>query len=188
MEVDTASGEKDVASKAAATSGAKCPAAPKPIAVASGLPQSKDELESLITAIHATVNNSVLPRLNKCLTAKVRHTHTHTHTLLLLYSCLQFSANILCVCVCVRCLGKERRRAQGSEVEGRERRRGSEDTDSLRHGESDADSASTYHGGQPARVCRHVYVCVSMHAKDKICVKERKVLFTKNFAGTWLSF
>ncbi|KAM8739679.1 small subunit processome component 20 homolog [Acanthopagrus schlegelii] len=77
MEVDTASGEKDVASKAAATSGAKCPAAPKPIAVASGLPQSKDELESLITAIHATVNNSVLPRLNKCLTAKVKSEDEH---------------------------------------------------------------------------------------------------------------
>uniref|UniRef100_A0A671YNU0 UTP20 small subunit processome component n=1 Tax=Sparus aurata TaxID=8175 RepID=A0A671YNU0_SPAAU len=77
MEVDTANGEKDVISKAAATSGAKGPAAPKPTAVASGLPQSKDELESLITAIHATVNNSVLPRLNKCLTAKVKSEDEH---------------------------------------------------------------------------------------------------------------
>uniref|UniRef100_A0A671YNT6 UTP20 small subunit processome component n=1 Tax=Sparus aurata TaxID=8175 RepID=A0A671YNT6_SPAAU len=75
MEVDTANGEKDVISKAAATSGAKGPAAPKPTAVASGLPQSKDELESLITAIHATVNNSVLPRLNKCLTVKSEDEH-----------------------------------------------------------------------------------------------------------------
>uniref|UniRef100_A0A8C7G5K8 UTP20 small subunit processome component n=1 Tax=Oncorhynchus kisutch TaxID=8019 RepID=A0A8C7G5K8_ONCKI len=40
------------------------PAAP------SGLPQSKAELEALITSIHATVQNAVLPRLHKCLTAK----------------------------------------------------------------------------------------------------------------------
>uniref|UniRef100_A0A8C7G581 UTP20 small subunit processome component n=1 Tax=Oncorhynchus kisutch TaxID=8019 RepID=A0A8C7G581_ONCKI len=42
------------------------PAAP------SGLPQSKAELEALITSIHATVQNAVLPRLHKCLTAKVK--------------------------------------------------------------------------------------------------------------------
>ena len=101
MEVNTASGEKDVASKAAATSGPKCPAAPKPIAVASGLPQSKDELESLITAIHATVNNSVLPRLNKCLTAKVRHTHTHTHTHFYCYTVVYSFQPIYCVFACV---------------------------------------------------------------------------------------
>lgn len=46
-------------------------AAPKVLPVASGLPQSREELESLIVAIHQTVNDSVLPRLNKCLTAKV---------------------------------------------------------------------------------------------------------------------
>ena len=86
MEVDPANGEKVVISKAAATSGAKGPAAPKPPAVSSGLPQSKEELESLITAIHATVNNSVLPRLNKCLTAKVKYTHTHFHCYTVVYS------------------------------------------------------------------------------------------------------
>ncbi|KAM9407228.1 small subunit processome component 20 homolog isoform 1-T1 [Salvelinus alpinus] len=44
----------------------RAPAAP------SGLPQSKAELEALITSIHATVQNAVLPRLHKCLTAKVK--------------------------------------------------------------------------------------------------------------------
>lgn len=72
VEMDTTVGEKEEV----ATTGAKEPAAPKPPAVSSGLPQSKEELESLITAIHETVNNSVLPRLHKCLTAKVRYTHT----------------------------------------------------------------------------------------------------------------
>uniref|UniRef100_A0A665TDQ2 UTP20 small subunit processome component n=1 Tax=Echeneis naucrates TaxID=173247 RepID=A0A665TDQ2_ECHNA len=43
--------------------------------VASGLPQSKEELESLISAIHQTVNDSVLPRLHKCLTAKCDEEH-----------------------------------------------------------------------------------------------------------------
>ncbi|XP_076578925.1 small subunit processome component 20 homolog [Chaetodon auriga] len=70
METDTTKGEK------AAVSGAKGPAA-KPTAVASGLPQSKEELESLITLIHQTVNNSVLPRLHKCLTAKVKRDEEH---------------------------------------------------------------------------------------------------------------
>ncbi|XP_044041482.1 small subunit processome component 20 homolog isoform X2 [Siniperca chuatsi] len=77
METDTTNGEKDVVSKDAATTGAKGPAAPKPTAVASGLPQSKEELESLISAIHQTVNNSVLPRLHKCLTAKVKRDDEH---------------------------------------------------------------------------------------------------------------
>lgn len=44
---------------------------PRPLPVSSGLPQSKEELESLIGLIHQTVNNSVLPRLHKCLNAKV---------------------------------------------------------------------------------------------------------------------
>uniref|UniRef100_A0A8C9YZT6 UTP20 small subunit processome component n=1 Tax=Sander lucioperca TaxID=283035 RepID=A0A8C9YZT6_SANLU len=71
METGPTSGGKDVLSKEAATPGAKGPAAPsKPSAVASGLPQSKEELESLISGIHTTVSNSVLPRLHKCLTAK----------------------------------------------------------------------------------------------------------------------
>lgn len=38
----------------------------------SGLPHSREELEALVAAIHQTVNDSVLPRLHKCLTAKVR--------------------------------------------------------------------------------------------------------------------
>ncbi|XP_074482513.1 small subunit processome component 20 homolog isoform X2 [Sebastes fasciatus] len=77
METATTSGQKDVASKEAATVEAKVPAAPKPIAVASGLPQSKEELESLISAIHKTVSNSVLPRLHKCLTAKIKRDDEH---------------------------------------------------------------------------------------------------------------
>uniref|UniRef100_A0A4W5L4R2 UTP20 small subunit processome component n=1 Tax=Hucho hucho TaxID=62062 RepID=A0A4W5L4R2_9TELE len=48
------------------TPSATAPAAP------SGLPQNKAELEALITSIHATVQNAVLPRLHKCLTAKVK--------------------------------------------------------------------------------------------------------------------
>lgn len=46
-------------------------AAPTAPPVSCGLPQSREELESLMAAIHQTVNDSVLPRLNKCLTAKV---------------------------------------------------------------------------------------------------------------------
>lgn len=67
METDTPNEAKDVVSKRATTA----TAALKPTAVASGLPQSKEELENLISIIHTTVNNSVLPRLNKCLNAKV---------------------------------------------------------------------------------------------------------------------
>ncbi|XP_029616907.1 small subunit processome component 20 homolog [Salmo trutta] len=48
------------------TPSTRAPAAP------SGLPQNKAELEALITSIHATVQNAVLPRLHKCLTAKVK--------------------------------------------------------------------------------------------------------------------
>ncbi|XP_074554208.1 small subunit processome component 20 homolog [Halichoeres trimaculatus] len=71
METDTAKEAKDEVSKRAAT------AALKPTAAASGLPQSKEELESLISVIHTTVNNSVLPRLNKCLNAKVKRDDEH---------------------------------------------------------------------------------------------------------------
>lgn len=49
----------------------KRPPTPKAAPVSSGLPQSKEELETLIGLIHETVNNSVLPRLQKCLNAKV---------------------------------------------------------------------------------------------------------------------
>ncbi len=59
----------------------KCPAKPKeskesqmkkvPPVVSSGLPQSERDLEALISSIHHTVTQSVLPKLHKCLTAKV---------------------------------------------------------------------------------------------------------------------
>lgn len=39
--------------------------------VSSGLPQSKEELEALLSSIHHTVTQSILPRLHKCLIAKV---------------------------------------------------------------------------------------------------------------------
>lgn len=52
--------------------------ASKPSRVPSGLPQGKEDLEALIKAIHNSVSNSVLPRLHKCLTAKVQNTQTHT--------------------------------------------------------------------------------------------------------------
>lgn len=68
--------ENDGVLEKEATTQAKGPIAPKPTAVASGLPQSKEELESLISTIHQTVNDSVLPRLHKCLTAKVHTAHT----------------------------------------------------------------------------------------------------------------
>lgn len=74
METEPAGGE-EVDAKVARTK-SKSQAAPKVAAVCSGLPQSREELEALIQTIHRTVNDSVLPRLNKCLTAKVTHTHT----------------------------------------------------------------------------------------------------------------
>ncbi|KAM4523536.1 small subunit processome component 20 homolog [Fundulus diaphanus] len=72
----TTRGEKDEAERAS-TSKTTTKAAPKVAPVASGLPQSREELESLIAAIHQTVNDSVLPRLNKCLTAKVKRDEEH---------------------------------------------------------------------------------------------------------------
>ncbi|XP_068162452.1 small subunit processome component 20 homolog [Antennarius striatus] len=69
METDVNSGKKEVVSRG--------PAAPKPTAVASGLPDSKEELESLISNIHRTVKTSMLPRLHKCLTAKVKRDEEH---------------------------------------------------------------------------------------------------------------
>uniref|UniRef100_UPI0037E7A1C0 small subunit processome component 20 homolog isoform X2 n=1 Tax=Semicossyphus pulcher TaxID=241346 RepID=UPI0037E7A1C0 len=77
METDSTNGEKNVVSKEAAINKAKEATAPKPMVVASGLPQSKEELESLISAIHQTVNNSVLPRLHKCLNAKIKRDDEH---------------------------------------------------------------------------------------------------------------
>lgn len=78
METNNSGEEKDGVSLSAATAAAARPAAPKAAAVTSGLPQSKEELESLISTIHQTVNDSVLPRLHKCLTAKVQCAHRHT--------------------------------------------------------------------------------------------------------------
>uniref|UniRef100_A0A8C4I8L6 Small subunit processome component 20 homolog n=1 Tax=Dicentrarchus labrax TaxID=13489 RepID=A0A8C4I8L6_DICLA len=75
METDTTIGQKNAVAKEAATTGVQGPAAPQHTAIASGLPQSTEELESLISAIHKTVNNSVLPRLHKCLTAKRDEEH-----------------------------------------------------------------------------------------------------------------
>lgn len=42
-----------------------------PPVASSGLPQSQEELEALISSIHHTVTQSILPRLHKCLVAKV---------------------------------------------------------------------------------------------------------------------
>uniref|UniRef100_H3CN87 UTP20 small subunit processome component n=1 Tax=Tetraodon nigroviridis TaxID=99883 RepID=H3CN87_TETNG len=60
------------------TSGGAERAAPSgPGAASSGLPQSREELEALVKSIQETVSNSVLPRLHKCLTAKVRRDEEH---------------------------------------------------------------------------------------------------------------
>ncbi|XP_011611808.2 small subunit processome component 20 homolog [Takifugu rubripes] len=75
--METNSAVVESVSKDAASRGAERAAASKPAAVHSGLPHSKDELEALIKAIHNTVNNSVLPRLHKCLTAKVQRDEEH---------------------------------------------------------------------------------------------------------------
>ncbi|XP_028307568.1 small subunit processome component 20 homolog [Gouania willdenowi] len=75
MEADQTGGEKDETKENANVKTPK-PATPK-LVVSSGLPQSSEELESLIKAIHQTVNDSVLPRLHKCLTAKVTRDEEH---------------------------------------------------------------------------------------------------------------
>lgn len=55
-----------------------------PPVVSSGLPQSKQDLEALISSIHHTLTQTVLPKLHKCLTAKV---WTHSSYLMnLVYS------------------------------------------------------------------------------------------------------
>ncbi|XP_043092950.1 small subunit processome component 20 homolog [Puntigrus tetrazona] len=45
--------------------------------VSSGLPHSQQELEALISSIHHTVTQTVLPKLHKCLTAKVKRDDEH---------------------------------------------------------------------------------------------------------------
>lgn len=76
METDTTDAQKE------STKGIDCQTKKTtndkpPALVATGLPQSKAELESLISAIHQTVSQSVLPRLHKCLTAKVQRDEEH---------------------------------------------------------------------------------------------------------------
>ncbi|XP_037315787.2 small subunit processome component 20 homolog isoform X2 [Pungitius pungitius] len=77
METDTTGGEKPVASKKGAAFESKMPAAPPTLVATSGLPHSAGELESLISTIHQTVSNTVLPRLQKCLTAKIKRDDEH---------------------------------------------------------------------------------------------------------------
>uniref|UniRef100_A0A3B5AP45 UTP20 small subunit processome component n=1 Tax=Stegastes partitus TaxID=144197 RepID=A0A3B5AP45_9TELE len=72
--METANGETNGSSEIVVAPKAKQQAPPK---VASGLPQSREELESLISAIQQTVNDSVLPRLHKCLNAKVKRDEEH---------------------------------------------------------------------------------------------------------------
>lgn len=43
--------------------------------VPTGLPQSREELEVLITSIHHTVTEKIMPKLHKCLTARVSLAH-----------------------------------------------------------------------------------------------------------------
>ncbi|XP_018603010.1 small subunit processome component 20 homolog [Scleropages formosus] len=45
--------------------------------ISTGLPKSKEELEALIASIHHTVAESILPKLHKCLTAKVKRDEEH---------------------------------------------------------------------------------------------------------------
>lgn len=76
METDPTNAQKD--SNKSVDCGAKMTNNEKQtVLVATGLPQSKEQLESLICAIHKTVNESVLPRLHKCLTAKVQRDEEH---------------------------------------------------------------------------------------------------------------
>lgn len=74
--VETGEKKGGVHGDTATTTKANGPAAPNPVSVSSGLPRSEKELESLISTIQQTVTNNVLPRLHKCLTAKVEcHGH-----------------------------------------------------------------------------------------------------------------
>ncbi|XP_051911593.1 small subunit processome component 20 homolog [Hippocampus zosterae] len=69
--------EEQVSSEKATAAKAKKPPAPKPVVVSCGLPQSQQELESLISTIQQSVTSSVLPRLQKCLNAKVKRDDEH---------------------------------------------------------------------------------------------------------------
>ncbi|XP_061570968.1 small subunit processome component 20 homolog [Cololabis saira] len=69
--------EAAVSGKATPAKAAPEAAPPPSAAVSSGLPHSREELESLIAAIHQTVSNSVLPRLHRCLNAKVKRDEEH---------------------------------------------------------------------------------------------------------------
>ncbi|KAG7320342.1 hypothetical protein KOW79_016195 [Hemibagrus wyckioides] len=71
-EMDTGEGE---AAKPKEVAEAK-PKRMRPV-ISSGLPQSQEELEALISSIHNTVTQSVLPRLHKCLIAKVKRDDEH---------------------------------------------------------------------------------------------------------------
>ncbi|XP_077399499.1 small subunit processome component 20 homolog [Vanacampus margaritifer] len=83
MEIDgelppkAAADERQVSSVKTTTAKVKKPAAPKNMAVSCGLPQSKQELELLIRNIQESVTSSVLPRLHKCLNAKVKRDDEH---------------------------------------------------------------------------------------------------------------
>ncbi|XP_061662596.1 small subunit processome component 20 homolog [Syngnathoides biaculeatus] len=70
-------GEVNVVASKKTTVKAKTPPAPKPVAVSCGLPQSKEELELLMSTIQESVTGSVLPRLHKCLNAKVKRDDEH---------------------------------------------------------------------------------------------------------------
>ncbi|KAK2893002.1 hypothetical protein Q8A67_012990 [Cirrhinus molitorella] len=48
-----------------------------PHAVSSGLPLSQRDLETLVSTIHRAVTESILPKLQKCLTAKVKRDDEH---------------------------------------------------------------------------------------------------------------
>ncbi|XP_023672630.2 small subunit processome component 20 homolog isoform X2 [Paramormyrops kingsleyae] len=45
--------------------------------VPTGLPQSREELEVLITSIHHTVTEKIMPKLHKCLTARLKEDEEH---------------------------------------------------------------------------------------------------------------
>uniref|UniRef100_A0A3P9K9E8 UTP20 small subunit processome component n=1 Tax=Oryzias latipes TaxID=8090 RepID=A0A3P9K9E8_ORYLA len=75
METDATEGEGGGPSEAKAKAEGKGGRRAPP----SGLPHSREELEALVGAIHRTVNDSVLPRLHKCLTAKLQVQRDQEH-------------------------------------------------------------------------------------------------------------
>ncbi|KAM4615221.1 small subunit processome component 20 homolog [Polymixia lowei] len=76
METDVPEGESDAASVETGAAKARS-AGPKAPAPPSRLPQSKKELDALIKTIHKTININILPKLHKCLTAKVKRDEEH---------------------------------------------------------------------------------------------------------------